>query len=70
MMVKDAIEYLSRLDAESDIIIAWWEKNMFSDIPMTDNEWQECSEHAEDAVQYNQGDLIRYCINDTLGGLR
>jgi hypothetical protein len=70
MMVKDAIEYLSKLDAESDIIIAWWEQSSFADIPMTDDEWQQCSEHAEDVVQDNEGELIRYCINDTLGGLR
>ena len=70
MLVKDAIKYLSRLDAESDIIIAWWEQSSFADIPMTDYEWQQCSEHAEDVVQDNEDEQIRYCINDTLGGLR
>ena len=70
MLVKDAIKYLNRLDQESDIIIAWWEQSSFADIPMTEFEWQQCSEHAEDAVQENEGDLIRYCIDDTLGGLR
>lgn len=70
MLVKDAIKYLSRLDAESDIIIAWWEQSRFADIPMSDDEWKKCSEHAEDVVQDDEDELIRYCLKDTLGGLR
>lgn len=46
MKVKEALEYLSKYDPESEIIIDWWDKEWAKDIceanewPMpTDNEW-------------------------------
>ena len=38
MQVKDAIKYLSELPEDEEIVIAWWEHDMF-DYMCTKEEW-------------------------------
>jgi len=40
MQVKDAIKYLSELPEDEEIVIAWWEHDMF-DYMCTKEEWEE-----------------------------
>tara|TARA_Y100000401_G_scaffold91961_1_gene77787 strand:+ start:13857 stop:14126 length:270 start_codon:yes stop_codon:yes gene_type:complete len=50
MRVKDAINYLNQLPPEDQIVIAWWEMDMFYDPdpeqtrfdpPVTKTEWED-----------------------------
>jgi hypothetical protein len=50
MQIRKAIEYLSQLDPEDHIVIAWWEMDMFYDSdskqsrfdpPVTKAEWED-----------------------------
>tara|TARA_R100001129_G_scaffold108215_1_gene74172 strand:+ start:251 stop:508 length:258 start_codon:yes stop_codon:yes gene_type:complete len=57
MQVKEAIEYLTKLDPEEHIVIAWWEKDYFFhwldedydlfDPPVTEKEWEDASIEAD-----------------------
>ena len=44
MKVKQAIEWLSKSDPESEIVIGWWDKAVaesYVDESITDNQWSE-----------------------------
>ena len=44
MKVKTAVEWLSELDPESEIIIGWWDKDIaetYVDGVLTDDQWSE-----------------------------
>jgi len=44
MKVKQAIEWLSALDQESEIVIGWWDKDIaqtYVDGVLTDDQWSD-----------------------------
>ena len=44
MKVKTAVEWLSELDQESEIVIGWWDKDIaetYVDGVLTDDQWSE-----------------------------
>lgn len=58
MQVKEAIKYLSELDPEEHIVIAWWTKGCFFhwsdpaydlvDPPVSDKEWEYATEEGDE----------------------
>jgi len=50
---KEAIKYLSDLDPEESIVIAWWQKDMFAREEMTDEEWEWAARQVNDKMDWS-----------------
>ena len=61
MKAKDAIKYLSDLDPEESIVIAWWQKDMFAcgQSPpcgtgeWTNEEWEWAARRVNDKMEWD-----------------
>jgi hypothetical protein len=62
MKAKDAIKYLSDLDPEESVVIAWWTKDMFalgetdeetSKSEWTDEEWEWAARRLNDKMDWS-----------------
>ena len=53
MTAKEAIKYLSDLDPEESIVIAWWQKDMFAREEMTDEEWEWAARQVNDKMDWS-----------------
>ena len=51
MQVRRAIELLQNLDPDSHVIMAWWEHDMFSEVPK--ERWAEFADSVEDRMDWS-----------------
>ena len=51
MKVRDAVKQLTELDQDSDIVLAWWEHDMFPEVK-ADN-WADVAEMLEDRMEWS-----------------
>jgi hypothetical protein len=63
MTVQEAIQALSQLDPEDEIIAAWWEYDAFSD-SLTKEQWEEHADSVEYKMDWSQthNDLERLLL--------
>jgi hypothetical protein len=51
MLVTDAIKELEKLNAGDELVIAWWEKTAFDNIPK--KHWEAFVEHVENKMDWS-----------------
>jgi hypothetical protein len=70
MKVKYAIQQLSALKPDDEIVIAYWTKEWFIDVlgrDITDTQWLEIADACEDTLEWNGvGDDIQAAAIETL----
>ena len=65
MQVKTAIKYLSELPEDEEIVIAWWEHNMF-DYMCTKEEWEEAMDSIANRMDWSADhETIEYIITES-----
>lgn len=72
MQVKYAIEQLSKLDKNEEIVIAYWTKEWFTDIlarDITDDQWLDISGACDDVIDNMPiGDYMENAATQVLDG--
>lgn len=72
MQVKYAIEQLSKLDKNEEIVIAYWTKEWFTDIlarDITDDQWLDIADTCDDTLEWNGvGDMMQAAAIELLDG--
>lgn len=72
MQVKYAIEQLSKLDKNEEIVIAYWTKEWFTDVlarDITDDQWLDIADTCDDTLEWNGiGDIMQAAAIELLDG--
>ena len=72
MQVKYAIEQLSKLDKNEEIVIAYWTKEWFTDVlarDITDDQWLDIADTCDDTLEWNGvGDMMQAAAIELLDG--
>ena len=70
MKIKYAIQQLSELNPESEIVIEYWTKEWFIDVlgrDITDTQWLDIADVCEDTLEWNGvGDDMQAAAIETL----
>jgi hypothetical protein len=64
MKVKDIIKNLKKLDPESEIIHAWWDKDAFPDV--ADKDWSDSVDRVDREMNWSE---THYMISFVVTGL-
>lgn len=74
MQVKYAIEQLSKLDKNEEIVIAYWTKEWFTDIlarDITDDQWLDIADACDSTLEWNGvGDDMQAAAIEVLDGAK
>lgn len=74
MQVKYAIEQLSKLDKNEEIVIAYWTKEWFTDIlarEITDDQWLDIADACDSTLEWNGvGDDMQAAAIEVLDGAK
>ena len=72
MQVKYAIEQLSKLDKNEEIVIAYWTKEWFTEIlarDITDDQWLDIADACDSTLEWNGvGDDMQAAAIEVLDG--
>ena len=73
MQVKEAVKYLSKMDQEEHIVIAWWEMDGFFDDDydwceprVSKEEWENVAEIGDDIDWSGTHETIRSAIEEAI----
>ena len=73
MQVKEAVKYLSKMDQEAHIVIAWWEMDGFFDDDydwfeprVSKEEWENVAEIGDDIDWSGTHETIRFAIEEAI----